>query len=174
MHEEIFWRLKNKKIQISLHFDFITYFHCASGSCLPKKLNCHSSDRIIILTQFLLRKHGYLGNHLRGHSLTMLTRFWLFFDHLPSSIDILHFINLKSWHFWTIPKYHPCLVNVVKEYPLTICTYFKKIPWFLKISNLGKVPSCAQHFLDKFWQIILLIKLLKYLLYWRVEFCIKC
>ena len=53
----------------------------------------------------------------RGRSQTTLTRFWLFFDHLPPCVDIFYGINVeKSGHFWT--TYLPCLVNVVFEQTL--------------------------------------------------------
>ena len=55
---------------------------------------------------------------VRGRSQDAVTRFCLFFDHLPPSIDIVYGIIVdKRGHFWT--TYLPHLVNVVCERPLS-------------------------------------------------------
>ena len=62
---------------------------------------------------------------VRGRSQTTLTRFWLFFDHLPPFVDIFYGINVdKCGHFWT--TYRPRLVNVVFEGPLITPMLLKK------------------------------------------------
>ena len=59
---------------------------------------------------------------IRGCSQTKLTRFWLFFDHLPTCVDILYgmvwygMVDKK----WTFLDRLPRLVNVVCEQPLIL------------------------------------------------------
>ena len=54
----------------------------------------------------------------RGRSQTTLTRFWLFFDHLPPFVDIFYLMNVdkKSTFLDHLP---PLLVDIVCERPPT-------------------------------------------------------
>ena len=65
----------------------------------------------LLFSLFICELH--LKLNVRGRSQTTLTRFWLFFDHLPPFVYTFYLIKFDI--FWLVSTYPPLVVNVFCE-----------------------------------------------------------